>query len=629
MEEIIKQSFEYAEIRLFKNYSNISSRQVEEDPEIDWIKDDEDDDPFVIKKYTVTQKSVYRSSEWIPLYVKGKKRSKYFYTTTPTETYDDNSQPGCPKIPIDKIFVDSVQGGRIFETMKSDKIKKYYGDPFAIINIKKIERWIKKDGDKITIKLYYLHKSRNVNDLFFRKQTTSTTVTFDLKKGNFNAISYNANKKGKHKNFYCNSYLSLRTAMEKIYYPGSNMTSSSAFYGNFRNEFSDYLFQMALKTTLGLDKITFTNMTSTTLAVNFCDNWMNKFIEIKQIKCPDNGTMRLIKFYYPTERYLKKNDGKLISSILDFFGIKSKITIKILHLYPSLSIKHLVILCGIFGNDYSKYLGNIDPLCFIGGRESDMETKQQILKSSAIRYRDILDIEKENVIKIINNCAEKHSVFNAVGARELSNIIPMILDHFDMLENIYPYYPNTKLSSTTFETFNEEHTHLSELSSQIKTGYSIQLQFEKYIIDEIEKPIDIPYLSDIRDVRNRVGEYSNIGGRTFIPKLLKSTEDYYEEGKYVHHCVAGYVKTERSIIVSLRWGDDRVTCEYDIRSKKCEQVKYFKNDPPPAYYERALKELENRISRIPFKIGPIDRIKIPYVINGTPVEMVEEEPLLW
>ena len=127
-----------------------------------------------------------------------------------------------------------------------------------------------------------------------------------------------------------------------------------------------------------------------------------------------------------------------------------------------------------------------------------------------------------------------------------------------------------------------------------------------------------------------MGTFDGIYEKTFEPYLLKTSEDYIEEGLYMHHCVAGYIKSSyRSIIISLRCGGDRVTCEFDIKSKKCQQARYFTNDPVPEYFEKALTALKDRISRIPFQVAPIDTRKIPYVVNGVEVKIEETEDQLF
>jgi hypothetical protein len=117
--------------------------------------------------------------------------------------------------------------------------------------------------------------------------------------------------------------------------------------------------------------------------------------------------------------------------------------------------------------------------------------------------------------------------------------------------------------------------------------------------------------------------------RKYEPVLLKSSQEYDEEGGYMNHCVAGYINnTNWSIIVSLRHGDERVTNEFSIRDRKCVQSKYFHNQKPPEHFEEPLKKLYERIKSIPFPLSPIDKKRVPLVINGVEVLPDPELPVV-
>jgi hypothetical protein len=240
MEEIFKQSFEYANIRIFKNYTNLSNKKLFVSKEID-VEGlfDEENDPFDVKEITTSRRMSTQTkltSNFLVLFEKGKKRSKYFYTTTPTDSYIDRRKSDNIEIPIDRVLLINAKQPKngdfkeYFETTNHNKIKKHYGNPFASVDIRKIERWIKRDGDKIIIKLFSLRKMRDVNGLYFKKSIISTTITFDMRKGNFNMISYNSHDKVKHKTFYCNSHFSLKTSVEKLYHPESQMEHDSSLF---------------------------------------------------------------------------------------------------------------------------------------------------------------------------------------------------------------------------------------------------------------------------------------------------------------------------------------------------------------------------------------------------------------
>ena len=595
MEEIIKQSFTYANIRLYKNYSNRFDK---------------------LKTY-----------EAICLNEKSKKKTKYFYTTTPTSSFIDHRHPG-EVVKFERIPLVNIKGTKegFFETIKDDKIKKYYGDPFASIEIIKIERRIQKDGNKITMKLYFHKKKREVNDIYFKKSANSTTIIFNMKTGNFMTVGYNRINKKLHKKFYTNSYLSLKTSLDFLYRPENKMDYHSLFFHDFKNEFRQDMFQSAVRIALDFDNISYNNVNVEIMINDFCERWLNKFAEIKKIKCPDEGKLRWLRSFYPTERYLKKNKRKLVAAVLDRFNVKSNITIKILHMNPFINMNGLVNLCKLLGENYPKYIGNVNPLFFadIDKYSTTVDTcnKHNLLEETVPHLREVSECEKENMIRIINDTIDD----SARG----QGVISSFMDHFEMLEKTHPYYPEIRLTARTRESFFEEHITLSNLARQIKTGYSTHLLFDSEVIQEIEKPIQISYLPSIYRVNDFVGNFDGIYEKTFTPYLLKTSEDYYDEGMYMHHCVYGYIDhSHKSIIISLRCGSDRVTCEFDIKSKKCQQSRYFTNDPSPQYFDKALTALKHRISKISYQIAPIDKRKIPLMVNGVEVQVEEIEEQLF
>jgi len=73
------------------------------------------------------------------------------------------------------------------------------------------------------------------------------------------------------------------------------------------------------------------------------------------------------------------------------------------------------------------------------------------------------------------------------------------------------------------------------------------------MVSDIEKPLTIELSADGETITE-----------TFYPYILKREDDYSEEGKFMHHCVATYSDKDKSIIISDRTKDgrDRFTCEF-------------------------------------------------------------------
>ena len=284
------------------------------------------------------------------------------------------------------------------------------------------------------------------------------------------------------------------------------------------------------------------------------------FIKLKNIKVPDVYNELLIH-HYPTEKYLKKNDRKLIDSILDMYGLKSKILNKKTHENNLICFSSLLLLKCLLGEDYIKYISNLNDIIF---KVKDKSTKS-INFYEKLTYDGYINLittkkEKENIIKIINN-------YFSVKERghHFRDVYFDLADHYRMVKDLKTYNIDHKpISSITFENFLEEHREISKLYKKIKKGYIIEICYEENTIKNIEKPIS----------------YNDI---IYKPIILKNSDDYDEESYHMHHCVNSYTNKNSSIIVSLRKEatTDRVTCEYNIGNGDCLQSRYISNQEPP------------------------------------------------
>jgi len=668
MDNLFKQSFNYAKIKLYKNYSDLQTKTViydsdkpqsglphkvvEKEEKVDW------DDPFadILKpqpgpepgRFVVSRRvkdDSYQQVENLNLYKKDQRN--FFYTINPTDSFVNHAKKGHPVVECDVVKLVNckvVKSGQyrpdFFETTKDRHIKKYYFHPFASIEIFKTERWIKRDGDKIIMKYFHQHKTRNLGSRFYKRATNSTTIRFDMVKGNFLVVLYNSSVRKKKKQFYCNSLTSLQEALSSIFNVSSNSLSKmSPLHPSYVERFDDPSFLDACEQMLGIKIDSSTGLGDSKTNKNFIQAWIPRFVELKKIKLPNDGG-QLLKLYYPTERYLKKNDRKLVAAILDRIGVLSKLTVKILHEHPNFSLRLLIAMCKIFGEDNTRYMGNISNLFYdrngnstVGyeGGLAHLVTERRFI---TMEHFDITPQEKENMVHIINDMSTIHNT-------PIHGIIDQFFDHFRMLEKLRQYYPELRLNVRKFGTFTTEHSRLSGLERSIKKGYSTHNIFEKHVIEEIEKLIEytqlneppLMYLPDPKDQAEYERKYANFPvsaiRRVFHPVLLRTTEDYSEEGAFMHHCVAGYIDSDHSIIVSLRCGDERVTSEYRVKDRRCVQSRYVSNTNPPEHFKKALEILDERIRKIPVSIAPLDRRQIPLKINGVPVIPAKREEPDW
>lgn len=617
MEEILLyQRYSYAKITPYKNYSKFP-REVQ--PHSGIHKQLSYDDDFG------TTTSYYDAEEGIGLtpLLDGtrKKNTRYFY-------WKDELKD----IPVIKYASKhKLDGGMgVFYTTKDRHIKKYYNEPFSDILVVILERSIIKRGDKVTIKTNKYTKHRGFNCKYFKANKFSTSVTFDMIKGDFLLVTSAGKDKCRKKlkpTFRKNSFNHLLNFIKSPDGPfrflRNHMGKNNGLYKELYYAFDDKQFNQALYSVFNR---MITYPTDGTLFRDlFYDEVMRWFINTKKIKTP-NEYRDLILRYYPTEKYLKKNDRKLVASILDVFQIKSKITIKLLHERPNIDLRSLIKLCYLFGDQYQKYIGSIGFNMFgVMSTINDLPSSSlKMMESNCSDYKnhgyDINDTEKENLLKVITSEPERGSIVN-------ENFIGLVVDHFRMLNRIREYDPNIRMRANNRTKFQTEHMELSKVISQIKKGWVIQYFYPEETIRQIQQPIKVLKSIDIIDGIKGTDMDENV---IITPYVLTREEEYIEEGKFMHHCVASYAETDTSMIISLRTEDqqDRVTCEFQISSGKLIQAKYFSNAQPPKQFEFVIEEVTD-IVRIHARFGTLNWLKkdrVPIKINGIEIPAEKREP---
>lgn len=540
MEEIlVTQRVNWASIEILKNYSMLSEKRKLEKL---LNKPDTYDDGHIRLQMSINQ--------WSHLNIK--KNTIFFQFTD------------------EKVNLYSPQESRkTYYTTKDRTIKRYLGNPFASVQLSLVVKEVKLKGNKLIIHLYNQTKRRGNFFRYFKKTGSSTTISIDLKTGNFNVIE----RLNKSKTYRTNNFQYLYSALDKIFKTRSDLHPSELINKLHAENFKDFVLYEQIYKTLNIQGLHTLDNLKTVL--------LKFFVDKRQIKIPDNFEYFLIKFY-PTEKFLKKNDRKLIQSILDAVGLKSKLMIKLLHQYPFIDLSVLVNLKKLFGDQYQNYLSLINHNLFsIGefkfnpnglptsGNLNDI--RSQIIANDNITYDLLTDKDRLTVCRMINSMK--------LDLRLNANLI---FDHVRMLCEIRVYYPNINMNAKTLEEFNEEHTFFTGIKQKIRKGFIIELEYKEEMVENVQK-----------EIKNEET------GLVLHPYILKNEEEYIEEGVFMHHCVGGYVDKDTSIIISLRTEDkkNRVTCEFNIKNGYCIQVRHFCNGPVPPEFEYSLNQLKERVEK--------------------------------
>lgn len=627
--EVLTQRFNYGIITLYKDYCNISEKPADRKPlhEISQLCGStitDIDDNFKINlvdenlsrlrlsfEDTLFGFTPEKISNSLLLHGKkfGKKRNtKYFYNE------NENGE--------ETIKLYSKQMSSHFTT-KDRQIKRHYGNPFSSIYVHLVERSIKIDGDKICVRVYTHTKTRELNCKYFKRRKSTIGFVFNLKTGNF--VTYDTS--GDSKSFRQNNFNHLLNVIKNVLDKCSinhlsiskdnSLTHTDALLKKEldNNEFNSTLFHLIGKHLNNRENYSFTkDLTNLHQSDQLLDWIMKLFLDINKIKVPNLYKALLIE-WYPTKPFLKKNDNKLIVSILDRLGLKTKSMIKLMH-KDNFDIKKVLLLVKYFGyKDISKYLSNVHP-DFLGSQWkhdwssfNGIETSYHFFKKP--KEYELTSREKTNILKLINQLFIDNGNVESLN-KVTNNAFRQFDDHFSMIAKIRKYFPETEMRATTQMEFHHEHLELSKIERTIRKGYSIQYTFEKRLVNTIEKTI-----------LNHVSDDTYLTATAFYPVILKTDAEYTEEGGHMHHCVASYADSEGSLIVSIRenssCGDERVTCEYSTKTKELIQAKYFCNANPPERFENVIKELSKRIETFKGSIKSTGKEKIPLVINGVEI----------
>jgi hypothetical protein len=272
MEVLYRKKINYAQIRILKNYSQIKDKPKKS---LDTIFNNSHDIFFMQPKHKNRKTKFFHSDSDKYVRLEFKWASNYIYTNN------------------------------------DEKIKKYYGKPLVFIATNHIEKKVIKNGDKITIKIFKHKKHRDINDIYFKYKTEIYSITFNIKNGNISIFTSKKDNKNQTKIFRTNNFKLINDILLKSDLLKDIVIDCPRINQNLKNsvdEFNDIdnfinIFQDAC----GID-----DKSNKTLL----EKIINKFVEIKNIKTPNNANI-LISHFYPNEKDLKKNNRKIVRAMLD------------------------------------------------------------------------------------------------------------------------------------------------------------------------------------------------------------------------------------------------------------------------------------------------------------------------
>lgn len=609
---ILAQKLVHFSISAYRDYTKLNQREfLEEANQIDLRAENVDDvDLFKSIGNLIIKGVPGRTIDLMPK--KHKSRSKAYFISN-TDTW------GSIRL------LPYFNKENVFHTTNDRHLKRHYNRPLSEVQTTNTERTITLTDEFLSIRVNRFIKIRRLNSRYFKKSAIISGLKINLKTGNIVAYNSNGRKNNKISKIRQNSFQHISETLNSIYnvHPSHNKLDRNG--GNmdkfFAKEFDDDVFLSTLYHTLCTllqvsdysDKI---GKKITPELIN--DMLVTLFVKLKKIKAPNNYISYITR-WYPTQKYLKRNDNKLVAAILDRLNLKTKSFIKLLHDNPDININNLITLSKLFGyNELNKYVANLDKRYYTTTKGFAPSTHYNPYDTLNKHFQySLTGGEKSRLVKLLN------SVFDGFDNKNPTHVIEeqlrQIMDHIIMINKIREYIPTIELRSQHIKDFHHEHIEYSKIERTIQKGYSIEYTFDKRLIKYIEQPI-IGHVND-----NEI-----VIATAYYPVLLKNDGEYSEEGSHMHHCVASYADREHSIIVSIREGStegrERVTCEFNLQ-KDLVQAKYFCNAQPPERFKEIVDKLTHKIQSYSGSIKSTGKEKIPLVINGFEIPIIEKKSM--
>jgi hypothetical protein len=395
-----------------------------------------------------------------------------------------------------------------------------YGNILARVEENSITIVVEEYDDKLAIKLYYKTRLRHVGNRYFKVTTNLNYLTVNTKTKNiYHGSLFNYHKKRK-----------TQSVIRKNYFVNNPV-------GTILNRINTLL------------RINFINYDRREIIFNVCDIFFEKLLVNSNYVKNSNPDEILFKYYlderkikYPNnflvfkdlfnfqgvsnilKKNLKKNDYKLVSSIMKTFDLKGDIIKKTLHNINEFDCNSYESCVSFFGDklkqDYDALLKLFNNKIHLPKIENKFSKKEN---------NKIYKIFKELVL-----------------TKEIDNIT--FNDHLTMYD-IIKNYGETDLewSSNCHQTFRTEHLNWTEKISNYRSGTFLRIYPD--ILKNDLKPI----------------KHSN---SIYYPVLLESSKDYNLESSIQSNCVRTYVN-KTSIIISFRKdsmdSEDRATLEYSVK----------------------------------------------------------------
>lgn len=446
------------------------------------------------------------------------KKSFERYSTTKYKDYNSI-------VPIDghnpEFIFGATEKHPAFQKEESWEEEEYYmkhlKDPMYSVRKEYTMIVVEKNGDKVSIKFFTGMMSRREGKPWFKVEKNVDYISVNLKTGDvYNGHLRGFNKKKKCiKNVRRNCFFlepanSIKSKMKNYL----TLFTNTAF-NEVTTAFSEFLFQID-------QRENFENL-------NYEDRLFRFYLNKRGIKYPNNFKVYTGELRGPEiKKILKKNDNKLVESIMIRHNLSGKKVRHALHFCNKLNLPLYEVARKLFGDDWL----NQDKESII----LDLLNQPSSFINVPAQFTEL--ISKEELKKV-------YTLFKQVFIHE--NLDSTTFgDHIRMYVELKSFGEHDlKWKSVESKPdFRKEHLDWTEKLQHYKMG-NYTRHYPEYMYEMISQPSH----ADFHQV------------------LLDTSSNYNDESSYQSNCVKGYIGKPSCLIISVRYGkflEERATIEYKL-----------------------------------------------------------------
>lgn len=398
--------------------------------------------------------------------------------------------------------------------------EKHFNDPLYSCTKSYVMLVIEKNGDKLGMKVFEGVTHRREGKGWYRTQKTLDYISVNLQTGDvYNGYLYNyQNKKKFTKSIRRNCFVlepinSLKAKLKNIL---TKFTDKS--YDEVTTFVSEFMFQIDQRVKLEY--------------LSFEERLFRFYLTKRGIKYPNNFKVYVRELRGPQiKKILKKNDNKLVESVMIQNNLSGKKIRHALHHCDKLNLALYETARTLFGDDWLN---------------QDKENVILDLLNASSSYTHIPNRFHEFITK--EELKRVYILFKQTFIHQNLDSITF-MDHLRLYTEL-KIFGEVDLRWKSVESksdFHEEHMDWTDKLQHYRMG-DYTRHYPDYMYDVISKPLCSDY----------------------HPILLDTSSKYNEESNYQSNCVKGYIGKPNCLIISLRCGqflEERATLEYKLTIK--------------------------------------------------------------